>query len=555
MPAAASSPTPLPLSARLHHEAARAMIRIVLFLLAVGFIALGIGWLADRPGEVTVLWSGWRIETSVMVAMFAVFTVTALLVFLWSVLRTIVRAPDLFAMFLRNRRGAKGYLAISRGLIAIGSGDAHAARKHAQDARRLAPGEPLALLLSAQTAQLSGDRKAAEHAFAEMARRNDTKLLGLRGLFVEAQRRDDRPAAQLYAEEAAKISPMPDWAGQAVLEFRSVAGDWAGALAALEKNMRGGLIDRPSYRRQRAVLLTARALAIEETERDNALNLVQEALKLEPTLVPAAALAGRLLAEGGNLRKAGRILEKAWKANPHPELADAYTHLRFGDSARDRLTRAEALAQKAPGHVEGAFAVARAALDAREFDKARSTLAPLLSRPTQRVTLLMAEIEEVEHGDDGRAREWMARAVHAARDPAWTADGLVSDRWLPVSPVSGRLDAFQWKVPLAELAAPEVDASAGAALPRAIETAPPPKPVITEPSADSKPEPVLTENTTAPARAPSAASAAVRRKPNPQPIIPLVQVPDDPGPEAEPEQDPVPEPSPDNWNKLGRVFK
>ena len=41
-----------------------------------------------------------------------------------------------------------------------------------------------------------------------------------------------------------------------------------------------------------------------------------------------------------------------------------------------------------------------------------------------------------------------------ARDPAWTADGLVSDKWLPVSPATGRLDAFQWKVPLADLTPP-----------------------------------------------------------------------------------------------------
>jgi HemY protein len=43
----------------------------------------------------------------------------------------------------------------------------------------------------------------------------------------------------------------------------------------------------------------------------------------------------------------------------------------------------------------------------------------------------------------------MARALNARRDPAWTADGFVSDRWLPVSPVTGRLDAFEWKDPLA----------------------------------------------------------------------------------------------------------
>jgi HemY protein len=535
------------------------MIRIVLFLLAVGVLALGVAWLADRPGEVTVLWHGWRIETSVMVAAFAIAALTAAIVFFWSGLRAVLRAPDLFAMFLRNRRGAKGYLAISRGLIAIGSGDAQAARRYAQEARRLAPGEPLALLLSAQTAQLSGDKPAAERAFAEMARRTDTKLLGLRGLFVEAQRRDDITAARAYAEEAAKTSPAPDWAGQAVLEFRCVAGDWSGALAALEKNMRSGLLDRATYRRQRAVLLTARAFAAEETDRDAAVALVQDALKLEPTLVPAAALAGRLLSEAGSLRKAGRILEKAWKANPHPDLADTYMHLRFGDSARDRMLRAEALAQKAPGHIEGALAVARAALDAREFDKARAALASLLARPTQRVALLMAEIEEVEHADDGRAREWMARAVHAARDPAWTADGLVSERWLPVSPISGRLDAFQWKVPLAELGAPPVDAAAQT--PRAvIEAAPAPRPrrapaPVAEPINEPKAETVPPPAEAAPEPAKAAPAPRRARKPKVEAVIPLVHVPDDPGPEAETEREPVPEQSPDSWNKLREIFK
>ena len=63
----------------------------------------------------------------------------------------------------------------------------------------------------------------------------------------------------------------------------------------------------------------------------------------------------------------------------------------------------------------------------------------------------MAEIERTEHGDFGRARAWTLRAVRALHDPAWTADGYVSDRWRPVSPVTGRLDAFQWQTPVAAL--------------------------------------------------------------------------------------------------------
>jgi HemY protein len=69
---------------------------------------------------------------------------------------------------------------------------------------------------------------------------------------------------------------------------------------------------------------------------------------------------------------------------------------------------------------------------------------------------MMARIEEAEHGAaSGRAREWLGRATHARRDPLWIADGVASDRWAPVSPVSGRLDAFVWKTPTDVLAGPE----------------------------------------------------------------------------------------------------
>ena len=199
------------------------------------------------------------------------------------------------------------------------------------------------------------------------------------------------------------------------------------------------------------MLLTARALELETVDRDLSRDSVMEAVKLAPTLVPAAVLAAKYQSEAHQIRRAMRIVEAAWLAHPHPDLADAYAHVKLGDSARQRLVRVETLAAKAPGHLEGALAVARAAIDASEFARAREALAPFISAPTQRVAMLMAEIERTEHGDSGRARAWTLRAVRALHDPVWTADGYVSDRWRPVSPVSGRLDAFQWQTPVAAL--------------------------------------------------------------------------------------------------------
>jgi HemY protein len=511
------------------------MIRIILFLASVALIATGVAWFADRPGNVAITWLGYRLETSVMVAIAALIILVIALMVLWSVIHTIWRSPEHVSLFLRHRRAAKGYLAVTRGLIAIGAGDLRIAKKSAQEAARLTPGDPLALLLTAQSAQMAGERSEAERIFRAMAERQDTKLLGLRGLYVEAQRRNDLAAARLAAEEAAKAQPALAWAGEAVLDYRCAAADWAGALEALDK-MKGGF-SKGEYRRKRAVLLTARAMATEDSDRDVSRALALEAVKLAPDLVPAAALAGRRLAEAGETRKAGKILDTAWKANPHPDIAEAYASLRFGDSARDRLARVEKLAAKTPKQIEGALAVARAALDAREFSVARGALLPYVAAPTRRVATLMAELEELQHGDEGRVREWMSRAMRASGDPAWTADGVVSDRWLPVSP-SGRLDAFEWKVPLAEIgvARPVIDAA------------------IPEPKAE--PQAVLPSERAA--RRAKAKSATKPKAAAAEPVIPMV-APDDPGPDSGLENDPVPEPAeppaPHPWQRLRQLFR
>jgi HemY protein len=516
------------------------MIRVILFLIVVGVLALGEAWLADRPGDVVVTWQGFRIETSLMVMTAAAAAALAVLAIVWSLVRAIVRSPTVLARRQRERRGARAYAAISDGLIAVGSGDIDAARKLSADANRLAPGEPLALLLSAQAAQLSGDRDGAERAFRAMASRSDTKALGLHGLFIEAHRRDDHESARAHAEEAARTAPTLGWAGRAVLEARCKDGDWAAALALLEQSR--GALDKASYRRQRAVLLTARALAAENSDREVAKAAALEANKLAPTLVPAAALAAHLLADGGYLRKANRIIDTAWRANPHPELAQSFAELRASESARDRLKRIDALAKRAPENVEGALAVVRAAIDAREFARARTELAPYLAAPTKRVAMLMAELERAE-GDEGRAREWLARAVNAAPDPAWTADGYVSDRWLPLSPVTGRLDAFEWRVPLTAMtsAAPVIESDTVLVIP-----AKPTAGTAVHELHDSVP-PLPTNGSAGPLQ-PSLQPAQLKA----DPVIPLVYAPDDPGPEAEivEETEPEPDAKPSSWRKI-----
>jgi HemY protein len=496
------------------------MFRLLMFLAALALAAGGLAWLANNPGVVDLTWRGQEYETSLMFALGAVLALAVALAIAWGVLRFVFRIPSLVSVASRARKREKGFQALTRGMIAVGAGDAKAAGKYAADAGRLAAHEPMTKLLQAQSAQLVGDRAGAVAAYTAMLEHHETHGLGLHGLHREARRAGDHGAALEYAMRANARAPAA-WAGQAVLDDRTRRGDWAGALATVDANAAARLIDKPTANRWRAVIKTAMAEAAMERDPRHALALAQEACRLAPTLVPAATICGRLLAQVGDYRRASRVLEAAYAQTPHLDLAAAYVRMRHGDSTEDRLARARALARVAPSDPESLLTIGRAALEAHDAPAARAAIAPLLAsdsphgRPTRRVYLLMADIEEAD-GHQGAVREWLGRAARAPRDKAWVADGVISDRWAPVSP-SGALDTFVWRTPDERFALPVEPAAAAPVVEAIAALAPPPAP--SPPAHDVAPaqSPVVT---------PGVRTDVI--------IDPASMAPDDPGPE-EPE--------------------
>lgn len=424
------------------------MIRVLIFFAILFALALGFARMADLPGTISVSWNGYVWEqTPVVAALVGGLLLVAFLAVVW-IIRVVLKSPQIAGRFFRQRRKDKGYGALSQGLIALGTGNAKLARRHGLEADKLLGEEPAAKLLLAQTAQLAGKDAEARQRFEAMLEDPATKALGLHGLFVEAERQREPVAARHYAEEALRTSPGLDWAGKAVLGYQAVAHHWDEALQTLERNYAAKLLDKKAYRRQRAVILTALARKLEGGDPDRAFSLAKEAHGLALDLVPAAVITSRLATRRGDNRKAAKVLEATWRLSPHPELAETYAHVRTGDSAVDRLKRVKSLSAQRANTADGAMAIAKAALDAREFDEARTQLKKVLqSEPTQGAFLLMAEVEDAETGDKGRMRDWLARAVKAPRDKSWIANGVVSAEWQPVSPVTGKLDAFRWDMP------------------------------------------------------------------------------------------------------------
>jgi HemY protein len=512
------------------------MIRILFFLLAVFALGLGFAWLADRPGEMVVTFGGYQYQVSLMVAAVAVTAVVAAVMIAWWLVKAIWNSPYTISRYFRVRRRDRGYQALSTGMIAAGAGDGMLARKMNKQAAKLirSDSEPLIQLLDAQASLLEGDHETAREKFEAMLDDPEMRLLGLRGLYLEAERLGDRTAARHYAGRAAEAAPHLAWAANATIEERAARGDWDGALKLVEAQKATRQIERDAANRRRAVLLTAKAQALSDTDPTAARNAALEANRLLPGFAPAAVAAAKALFKHNDLRKGAKILEAAWRADAHPDVGALYVHARPGDAVNDRLYRARKLQSMKQNNAESALLVARAALEAGDYKAAREA-AESASRMDSRegAFLLLADIEEADSGDQGRVRQYLSKAVRASRDPAWVADGVVSDQWAPVSPVTGRLDAFEWRAPVERL---------GQLIESAADMAPSPTPLIAPaaPSEDLElndmldvsdltPEPVEAVAETAPAAAPvfDPANANAPAPEDDEPEAP--PLPDDPG--------------------------
>ena len=444
----------------------------ILFLIAVVFLlALLFARLAETPGEVTLQFLDMQYSTPLIAAVAGLIAIIAAVMLTWWVLKGLVKAPGAIADQQRGRKRDKGYRALSQGMLALGAGDVSQAKALARQAdRKLGhTREPMVLLLEAQTALAEDDHAQARGLFDEMLEDQETRPLGLRGLFLEAQREGEHEAARHYAERAAALSPHHLWATEATLEYATLDSDYDKGLGIVEDQLRSKSVSKEDAQRKKAVLLTAKALVEVEANPSAARDLARQAHKIDPALVPASVVEARAHVRLDELRKAAKVLEETWRQEPHPEIADAYVHLRPGDSTADRLKRAKELEGIKPGHVESLLATAHAALDAHDYDLARTKAeAALKEDPREGVFLLLADIEEAQTGDAARVRHWLQSALRAPRDPAWVADGYVADSWAPVSPVTGRFDAFEWRRPTRELGGNALDVDeALAALPGA----------------------------------------------------------------------------------------
>ena len=352
--------------------------------------------------------------------------------------------------FSRNR-DRKGYEALSEGMMALASGEGRLAMAKASRAEKFLERPELTNLLTAQAAELAGDRKTAEDTYRKLLEDDKTRFVGVRGIMKQKLEDGDTDTALVLAEKAFAIKPKHVETQDTLLRLQAEKSDWKGARETLATKLKTGQLPRNVHKRRDAVLALSEARGIFENGQTlEAQEASIEANRMSPDLVPAAVMATQAYIEKNNARAASRVVKKAWEVTPHPDLAAAFAAIVPDEDPVARIKRFRALTNLNPDHPETKMLLAELNIAAEDFPEARRSISALVAdAPGARSLTIMAAIERGEGSEDAVVRGWLAKALTAPRGPQWICDNCqrIHATWAPVCDNCASFDTLSWRTP------------------------------------------------------------------------------------------------------------
>lgn len=447
------------------------LLKILVFVGVVAVLALGAVWLLEFDG------AGMRVEfngqeftfsalqmvLALLVLVVALWVLLKVLSFLVALLRFVNGDETAISRHFDRNRERKGVQALSDGLMALASGEGKLAMSKAAKAERYLQKPELTNLLTAQAAEMAGDRAKAEAVYKKLVTDESTRFVGVRGIMRQKLADGDTDTALKLAERAFAIKPKHEEVQDTLLQLQAEHQDWAGARKTLNAKLKHGTLPRDVHRRRDSVLALSGARDVAAEGNDiEAREAAIEANRLSPELIPAAVMAARSYIDQGKPKYAVRVIKKAWEAQPHPELAATFAQIEPEETPAARIKRFQQLFRIKPDHREAKLLQAELHIADEDFPAARRALGNLAEEnPDTRTLTVMAAIERGEGASDAVVKGWLARALNAPRGPQWVCEKCsnIQSEWTATCGNCGALDTLSWtSPPTSDVSSPTNDA-------------------------------------------------------------------------------------------------
>ena len=421
------------------------MTRLAFWFLAILAAAASAAWLADHPGSVSIEFQSYAVDTS-----FAALTLMLVLLAVLSGLLVwfigwVRRDMPVFGSNQIIKRQSRGFKLLNQSLVALSSGDHGRARSLIEQAEVLLPPQPMVHLIAAEAATRAGDHVAASKRYAALEDTDDGRLLGLRGLLMEARRTGHESEALRLARVAFEENRKSPWVLKTLFALEVAAGNWREAEAALDKVAREKLLSADEVSRHRGALAYAEATELKlKGEKTLARKGLKKAIAARPDFMPAVVSLARLELSEGNGKAAHRVISDAWAKGPHPALASAFKELDTTESTADWLKRVRGLIKTTREHPQSKLILVDAMMDAGEYDAVRPILDDLLkeapSRAAWQYRLALAHVLKENPDPIETALK------HASDDARWRCNncGHEPKGWSPLCTSCQSFDTLDW---------------------------------------------------------------------------------------------------------------
>ncbi|RVT83425.1 heme biosynthesis protein HemY [Rhodobacteraceae bacterium CCMM004] len=434
------------------------LLKIVLFIVVVAALTLGAGRLMETDGAIRVALADveftlgpFQAAIAALLLIVATWVLLKLIGLLIALVRFLNGDETAISRYFSRNRERKGYRALADGMLALASGEGREAMSHAARADRYLRRPELTNLITAQAAEMVGDKRKAETVYKELLHDDRTRFVGVRGLLRHKLDEGDTDTALALAEKAFALKPKHNETQDVLLKLQAGKEDWAGARKTLGAKLKHGTLPRDVHKRRDAVLALSEAKDIfAEGKSVEARETAIEANRLSPDLVPAAVMAARGYTANNQEKYATRVIKKAWEVRPHPDLAAAFAEIEPQESPTERIRRFQQLTRIHPDDPETKMLLAELNIAAEDFPAARRALGDLATaHPTARSVSLMAAIEKGEGASDAVVRGWLAKALTVSRGPQWVCDKCqnIHAQWHPVCQNCGAFDTLAWREP------------------------------------------------------------------------------------------------------------
>ena len=412
-------------------------------------------WVAGQPGEVVMDWGDYTL--TIRMGAFIALSIAVLLVtlFIYRIFRFVISIPRILRRRAEERARREGLRALTAGLSAVAAGDTHKAQKEVRRVRKYWPDEKgLPDLLAAQVARLEGREDIAQQYFQDLLENKDAAFLGVRGLLQAALEKQDEPAALALGHKALKLYPRQGRILRLVCDLEIKAQNWRMAEVLLDRAVRHGAIEKEKAESDRVALLLLQSDQARDVGAEaKALKFASAALKLAPDFAPAVEKMAALYIERGELSKAAKTIEKAWKTSPHPDLVASYLASMPPKKAKDPMGKVkwiERLLKINSASAESDLAAAQVCIDMGLWGEARKYLtAAEIKSPDARVFSLYVALEEKSGSPFENVQRWRIQAASAPPAPAWVCrvSGRIYPQWQAIVLPHGSFNSLVWGDP------------------------------------------------------------------------------------------------------------